>query len=87
MPVVSVAHATLVCGQVYSLLTHRVSVFQGRSIFINTHGYLSSDLYPLLKFYAAMGLIYLGVGAVWLSMMGYFFRVRRSDGLWTVAML
>jgi hypothetical protein len=54
---------------------------------MNLHGYLPADLYPLLKFYAAMGLVYLGVGIVWLSLMGWFFRDLLRVQLWISSVL
>lgn len=54
---------------------------------MNTHGYLPADLYPLLKFYAAMGLLYLGVGIVWLSLMGWFFKDLLRVQLWISSVL
>lgn len=54
---------------------------------MNLHGYLPADLYPLLKFYAAMGLLYLGVGIVWLSLMGWFFKDLLRVQLWISSVL
>lgn len=46
----------------------------GVSTFVNRHGYLSAEYYPLMKFFGAMGLVYLGTGLVWLGLMAYYFR-------------
>ena len=32
----------------------------------NTHGYLSADEYPLLKFYTGMAIAYLIIDAIWI---------------------
>ncbi len=37
----------------------------GELEFANTHGYLSAESYPLLRFYTIMALVYLVIDAFW----------------------
>ena len=41
----------------------------GKSTFMNSEGYLSSTLVPLMSFYGGLGVFYLGFGLVWLALM------------------
>lgn len=39
----------------------------------NTHGYLSADEYPLLKFYMGIAIVYLVIDAVWIFLCVKFY--------------
>ena len=41
----------------------------GHSTFLNMHGYLSAERYPLMKFYAAMAIMYAILGIIWALLM------------------
>ncbi len=59
----------------------------GTSTFINAHGYLSAELYPLLRFYGAMGLVYLGTGLLWLVLMLCYYRDLLPLQFWISAVV
>lgn len=43
-------------------------------VYMNTDGELGADDYPLLGFYGGMGLVYLGLGILWVTLMACNFR-------------